>query len=152
MSQDLLGTARRLAKASPQKPRQSDLKRAISTAYYALFHAMARNAADMLVGTGAARADKAWSQAYRALDHGLSKTACSQFRGLGFPPGLCSCGDAFVQLQQARHDADYDPNHKVNRAGALAMIALAEAAIAELAASTRRDRKALAVQLLFRRR
>ena len=50
MSQDLLATARRLAKASPQKPRQSDLKRAISTAYYALFHAMARNAADMLVG------------------------------------------------------------------------------------------------------
>jgi hypothetical protein len=73
----LIVTARKLAHASPQKPRQADLKRAISTAYYALFHAMAKIAADMLVGVGPNRPDKAWTQAYRALQHGDAKTpAC----------------------------------------------------------------------------
>ena len=57
------------------KPRQADLKRAISTAYYALFHAMAKDAADMLVGVGADRPDKAWTQLYRALQHGDAKNA-----------------------------------------------------------------------------
>ncbi len=83
MADDLIATARRLAKASARKPRQADLKRAISTAYYALFHAIARDAADLLVGTGKDRPDKAWKQVYRALDHGPAKTACGQLRGLG---------------------------------------------------------------------
>jgi hypothetical protein len=65
--EELIATARKLAKASPQKPRQADLKRAVSTAYYALFHALAKDAADMLVGVGPSRPDKAWTQTYRAL-------------------------------------------------------------------------------------
>ena len=44
----MIVTARKLASASLKKPRQADLRRAISTAYYALFHAMAKDAADML--------------------------------------------------------------------------------------------------------
>jgi uncharacterized protein (UPF0332 family) len=152
VSVELLMTARRLARAGARRPRQADLKRAISTAYYALFHAFARNGADMLIGTGSNRADKAWSQTYRSLDHGAAKNACGQLRNLGFPQILCSCADAFVELQQARHDADYDPDYRVTRAEALAAIARAESAIAYLGASSRRDRKALAAQLLLRRR
>jgi uncharacterized protein (UPF0332 family) len=53
----LIVTARKLAKASPKKPRQADLKRAVSTAYYALFHALAKNAADQLVGVAQNRPD-----------------------------------------------------------------------------------------------
>ena len=152
MSLELIATARRLAKASPQRPRQSDLKRAISTAYYALFHEIAQDAANLLIGVGANRANKAWKQVYRALDHGSAKNACAQLRGLGFPGGLCDCGESFVQLQQARHDADYDPDHRVTRADTLSAIASAEIAIRLLSAADRRDRKAFAVQLLFKRR
>ena len=152
MSRELIATARRLAKMSPRRPRQSDLKRAISTAYYALFHAIAGDSADLLVGVGANRADRAWNQAYRAFDHGTAKNACGQLRGLGFPSTLCDCGAAFVELQQARHSADYDPDHRVRRADALASIALADKAITLLHASDRRDRKAFAVQLLLKRR
>jgi hypothetical protein len=86
MSRQLLGTARRLAKASVGRPRQSDLKRAISTAYCALFHEVARNGADRLVGTGQDPADKAWRHTYRALNHGDARNACKLLRGLGFPP------------------------------------------------------------------
>lgn len=152
MSSELLSTARLLARASPRRPRQADLRRAISTAYYAMFDAFARNGADLLVGVTASIPHKAWTQTYRALDHGAAKQACGQLRTLGFPPNLCDCGETFVQLQEARHKADYDPHHRVTRTEALAAIQAAEAAIKGLVASDRRDRKAFAVQLLFKRR
>lgn len=147
----LLGTARRLAQASPSRPRQSDLNRAISTAYYALFHAVARSNADRLVGTGVNRSNKAWVQAYRALDHGSGKTACQQVPSLGFSPGLVIVAQAFTALQEARHKADYDPDFRPSRRDALAAVAQAELAIAELKQSTLQDRSAFAVQLLVRR-
>ncbi|GLK70842.1 hypothetical protein KHC23_08750 [Ancylobacter dichloromethanicus] len=152
MSEDLLATARRLAKASPKKPRQADLKRAISTAYYAVFHAVARNNADLLIGTSADRPDKAWTQTYRALEHGSAKSACGQLRNLGFPPALCLVGDVFVTLQEARHKADYDPRHRVTRADALTAANEAAAALSALKAADRKDRKALAILLLLKKR
>lgn len=152
MSRELLGTARRLARASPGKPRQSDLKRAISSAYYALFHALAKECADRLVGTGRARPDKAWRHAYRALNHGDVKNACRQLRTFGFPPELIQVGDIFQGLMLQRHDADYDPTHRVTRADALAVISLAEEGMAKLGSAAVRDRVALAIQLLLKQR
>jgi uncharacterized protein (UPF0332 family) len=148
----LIVTARKLARASPSKPRQADLKRAISTAYYALFHAFAKDASDMLVGVGANRPDKAWTHLYRSLQHGDAKNACKAVRNLGFPPEIVSCADAFVTLQQERHDADYDPDHRVLRADAIAAIELAEGAIKNLKSAPKKARKAFAVQLLHKRR
>jgi uncharacterized protein (UPF0332 family) len=145
-------TARKLANSGPKKPRQADLKRAISTAYYALFHAVAKDAADMLVGIGSNRPDRAWSQVFRALQHGDAKSACEAVRNLDFPDTIKSCADAFVALQQKRHDADYDPDHRVSRADALDAIQLAEDAIRDLKASPRKDRRAFAVQLLMKKR
>lgn len=150
-SAGLLGTARRLTQASLRRPRQSDLKRGISTAYYALFHAIARSNADRLVGTGASRPEKAWVQAYRALEHGAAKTACQQVPNLGFPPGLVVVAQAFVALQESRHRADYDPVFRVSRQDAQAAIGQAEVAIRELRRSALHDRNAFAVLLLMRR-
>lgn len=152
MSRELLGTARRLARAGPGKPRQSDLKRAISSAYYALFHALAKECADRLVGTGRARPDKAWRHAYRALNHGDVKNACRQLRTFGFPPELIQVGDIFQGLMLQRHNADYDPTHRVTRADALAVISLAEEGMAKLGSAAVRDRVALAIQLLLKQR
>lgn len=148
----MIVTARKLAKASPNKPRQADLKRAVSTAYYALFHAMAKDAADMLVGIGPDRPDKAWAHTYRSLQHGGAKSACEAVRNLNFPNTIKTCADAFVALQQKRHDADYDPDYRVLRAEALEAIKLAEDAIRDLKASPKRDRRAFAVQILMLKR
>lgn len=53
---DLLEAARILALADEQgAPRQANLRRALSTAYYALFHCLARCAADTVVGALKAR-------------------------------------------------------------------------------------------------
>lgn len=148
----MIVTARKLANASPKKPRQADLKRAISTAYYALFHAMAKDAADMLVGVGLDRPDKAWSHTYRALQHGDAKSACEAVRNLNFPNTIKSCADAFVALQQKRHDADYDPDYRVLSAHARDAIKQAENAIRDLKSAPRRDRRAFAVQILLKKR
>lgn len=152
MSDELLATARRLAKASPKKPRQADLKRAVSTAYYALFHAMAKSAADMVAGTGANKAEKAWAQVYRALDHGFAKNACKEVAKLGFPPDVITVADEFVTLQEARHRADYDPLHRLTRAEAITLVARAESAVKILKGVPLKDRRAFAVQLLLKKR
>jgi hypothetical protein len=50
--ESLLDTARKLLDLSERRPSQTDLKRSLSTCYYAFFHALARNCADTLIGSG----------------------------------------------------------------------------------------------------
>ena len=71
---------------------------------------------------------------------------------MNFPATIKHCADAFVTLQQKRHDADYDPDCRVLRADAIEAIDLAEKAIKDLRATSKRDRRAFAAQLLFAKR
>jgi hypothetical protein len=148
----LIVTARKLANASQGKPRQADLRRAISTAYYALFHTLTKDAADLLVGVGPTRPDKAWSHLYRSLQHGDAKAACEATRNMNFPAQIKVCARTFIELQVLRHDADYDPDRRFLRADAVQAIKDAEDAIAALRATPKRDRRAFAVQLLLKKR
>lgn len=152
MSIDLISTARRLAKASPKRPRQSDLKRGVSTAYYALFHSLARECADLLVGTGDTRSDPAWVQVYRALEHGIAKNSCKTAATKTFPNGVLSFADTFVTMQEERHRADYDPEARFARPDVLVLIDNCEQAIRDLLAAPRSDRKAFAVWVLFQKK
>jgi uncharacterized protein (UPF0332 family) len=145
-------TARKLANASPGKPRQADLRRAISTAYYALFHAMAKDVADMFVGVGTDRPDKAWSQTFRSLQHSDARIACDAIKKLNFAATIEVCAEAFVNLQKQRHDADYDPDVRYNRVDALYAIHVADDAIRNLMSSSKKDRRAFAVLLLLKKR
>ena len=72
-SRDLIETARGLTELSPRRPSQANLRRAVSTAYYALFHSLAATVADALMGK---RRSDAWHQTYRALEHGSARRAC----------------------------------------------------------------------------
>ena len=148
----MIETARMLAIAGQRRPRQANLRRAISTAYYALFHVLAKDAADFLVGTRPGRVRNAWAQTYRALDHGFAKNACNEAKNLGFPPGLIACAASFVRLQETRHKADYDPDARFTRALALEWVNIAEAAIKDLHGTSRDDRRAFAIQLLLKKR
>ncbi|QPN65919.1 hypothetical protein [Synechococcus sp. CBW1006] len=65
LANDLLTTAGQLAQLHERRPRQADLRRELSTAYYALFHGLAETAADRLVGA-TPRIDEA-NQALAAL-------------------------------------------------------------------------------------
>lgn len=156
MIDGLIETARTLAATGParqKRPRQSDLRRAVSTAYYAVFDMLAQQNADLLVGsTGADRSEHAWVQTYRAIDHRAARTACKDARSLGFPAGIVTFAETFVALQRRREDADYDPVSRLTKAEALAAIEEAQAAIEALKAAPTRDRRAFSVQVLLRRR
>ena len=56
-------------------PRQTDLRRAISAAYYALFHALAAEAADGLAGARHRRSPR-YALIYRSVEHRSLKTLC----------------------------------------------------------------------------
>jgi hypothetical protein len=101
---------------------------------------------------GPNRPDKAWTHLYRALQRGDAKNACAAVQNLAFPSSIVACAATFVRLQEERHDADYNPDRRVLRAHAVAAIDRAEKAIEDLSAAARRDRKALAVHLLHKKR
>ena len=152
MPDDLISTARRLAKANPARPRQADLKRAVRTAYYALFHALARQCADLLVGVGPDRSNGAWAQVYRSLEHGVAKNSCKTAASTGFPIGIVNFANTFVSLQEERHRADYDPDARYTRPDVQVLISNAEQAIASLQPEARKHRRAFAVWVLMQRK
>ena len=53
---ELLGVAKLLSVTGPAPPTDAQLRRAASTAYYAVFHAVLRAAADRFMGAGQASA------------------------------------------------------------------------------------------------
>jgi uncharacterized protein (UPF0332 family) len=148
----LLDAADLLAHANVGRPVQAFLKRAISTAYYAAFDALASECANTLISSDARRTTRAWSQVYRALDHGTAKVACLQAGLRGFPIEIVNFADAFVRLQEARHDADYDPLSEFSRSEAVALIELSEAGISSLRQADAPHRRAFVAWVLLKRR
>ncbi len=144
---DYIKTARRLlGRAQSRRPRQSDLKRALSTAYYAMFHALCRTCADCLIGgTGSARSEEAWRQAYRSVEHGFSKKQCKNQQVVAkFPKEIEDFASQFKTLQEKRHAADYDPVSRFTRLDVETWINTAELSIRALNRAPLPDRRAFA--------
>ena len=128
------------------------IRRSVSTAYYAMFHALAISNADCLVGAPQGVLDQhAWLRAYRGIDHRDARRNLNQDRHLFFPP-VQRFIDTFGELQDARHAADYDPSRVITTSEAMHWIHRAEAAIAEFLQVDRSERTAVAIQALIRRR
>lgn len=129
-----------------RRPRQADLRRAVSTAYYALFHALCRDCADEFIGKmGAERSEPAWRQAYRSLDRNRARDRFGNRKFIkDFPADIQDFGNVFVKAQAQRHAADYDPSYRALKAAVLSDIASAEAVIGGLRSASLKDRRALA--------
>jgi len=109
---DLLQQAIDLAHNNPTAPTQADLRRSVSTAYYALFH--------LLINETIAHWDLASSRDAlgRMFEHSVMKKVSGRisdsriFPFTGEAPivvqGLKTVAQAFGQLQDKRHIADYD--------------------------------------------
>jgi hypothetical protein len=83
---DFIDTARDLVAPRTGRPRETNLRRAVSTIYYALFHCLAACCADTLVGGPSSNRSKpAWRQAYRALQHRQANTRCRHSNIRWFP-------------------------------------------------------------------
>jgi hypothetical protein len=124
----------------------------VSTAYYAIFNFLAKECADLLVGTGQARNYACWRHVHRALDHGFAKNACERVANLRFPPQIVQFATAFIAMQEQRHTADYDPASRFTRAEVIALIDGVEQAIVDYKAAARPDRLAFAVLVLLKLR
>ncbi len=149
---DFLETAADLLSA--KKPRDSNLRRAVSTIYYALFHTITKSGADLLVGTqGADRSLPAWRQVYRAFDHGVIKSSCGNARVMSkFPSEIQDFANFFLETQQKRHDADYDPTEKFYKSDVLSLIDDAKKNIKKFKGCSSKDRQAFVALVLLKNR
>jgi len=143
---DLLAQARMLARRDPRRPKQANLRRAISTAYYGLFHFLIEESTSLLCGAGPS--DAAFRHlAARAFVHGKMKSFCGE---IGKPPAqpvhavlrplstrlaIASSQQArliaqtFADLQDHRHAADYDLSVSFLRHDALNAVTRAYGAV-----------------------
>jgi hypothetical protein len=135
MITDLLDQAETLARLDPKKPKQANLRRALSAAYYALFHFLVEEACKQQIGV-AQNIEPYRHVLARAFVHGTMKSACKSFGGgtlpavfantLGpvvIPRDIRSIADSFVAAQDRRHLADYDLQATFTRDAVLADIA-----------------------------
>lgn len=142
LSSDLLEQAEHLAKREKKKPRQASLRRAVSAAYYALFHLLVEDAVREFLGAspsdGALRATVG-----RAFGHAAMKRVAVGFSGGTLSPkmsaasaglvpvqGVMLVAQSFRELQEARHDADYDVLRTFSRSEALGLVEQAQEAFA----------------------
>jgi len=142
LEDDLLEQAKHLALRESKRPRQASLRRAVSAAYYALFHLLVRASAQAMspVTPRGLRA-----QVQRSFAHVDMATVCRQFapgrieslndktRRLVVAPvdsRLAAVAATFVALQQERHRADYDTAMRLDRIQVLLMIDRVQTAFA----------------------
>jgi len=145
---DLLEIADGLAQQSGRPNlRQAAIRKAVSTAYYAVFHALCTICSDGLVR---------WSRTelvaktYRALDHG---TARKRLSALASQPGasadLKRICVTFGELQDKRNDADYERSRSLfNKNEALTEIRKARETVELLGRFDEDARRRLAIDLL----
>jgi hypothetical protein len=142
-------------------PRQVDVRRAISAAYYGLFHAMLIASADQFVGV-TKRSTNQYALVYRSIDHGSLRKLCETAKAQSLPPkyarntpagglgrNISAFAAAFLELQEKRHAADYDPIVRVKTSDAKLAISSARAALVRFQQSDDEERKAFLSLLLF---
>ena len=144
----LLQMAIGLADANTGRPRRADLCRAVSTAYYAMFHCLSLACADSLAGRARSVGNRPmWRRVYRALEHRQARVRCENMPP-GFPDGVRQFGEAFAALQSRRHFSDYDPDYAVTKSEVTATIDDARAAIDRLLAAPASVRRDFAIHVL----
>lgn len=136
------------------RPRQTELRRAVSAAYYAMFHTLAACCANTLAGAGKSdETQAARQQAYRALEHGHARRQCADSMGMSvFPAGIQDFGRHFVDLQVQRQSAEYDPNARYLRLDVTELISETMRRIEVFNSAPRPAQRAFALYLLLRAR
>ena len=151
-SHNLIQAAKDLVEsADADDPHNSHFRRAISTAYYALFHCLAESSANLLAGEHPAnRSQRAWRQTYRALNHGAvrNRGARREFK-TEFPQEIQDFAEVFVEARGRRNRADYDPTEPFSKLDAQHAINDAENAINDFMSIDSGEKRNFALYLLL---
>lgn len=145
----LLRQARELAGTGVGQPRHTNLRRATSAAYYALFHELSRAVTTHLL-PGSSEVET--GRATRKVSHTSIRGAADWIAGETSPKHLGDVVDrlrvnsdltdvaqAFKELQEERESADYDHEADFTRSGTIARIEQANRAIDILRANVDDD-------------
>ncbi len=134
------------------RPRQAMLRRAVSTAYYAMFHALCQSNADTLVGQSPPDPHTdLWLETYRALQHRTAKNRLASYIQQAQDPVLRDFGQLFGTMQQRRISSDYNPRARFTRSEVISVIDRSEAAIHAFYNTPSPTRRRLAIYLLVPR-
>jgi hypothetical protein len=146
LEKDLLEQAKSLAKREPKRPRQASLRRAISTAYYALFHLLISESVDQIIQPTSR------TYAQRVFDHAAMKRICVAFTPKGtlldsfkskvkapIEKELANVAATFVDMQDLRHQADYNLDRSFSRIDVDVKVASVVQAFADWAAIRKTD-------------
>ena len=157
---EFLAAAKSLASPRAGAPNDAELRRSVSTSYYALFHAVLTAGADRFFGAHE-RSRAGYAVIYRSFEHARMKRVCEdaarsvlsqpsqrQLRRASFHPDLRNFANAFVLLQASRHAADYDPLSLLDRDDALAAIDRSERAITSFTTAPDDERSDLLAMML----
>lgn len=149
-----------LATSGVRRPRQTDLRRSLSAAYYGVFHFCLKALADQLIG--AARYGAAdYTAAYRSVAHKTLRDLCDELRKPTLSPkfrpyypggvdlGLRRFCEQEIELQKRRHAADYDIAAAFTRTDAMTAIADARGAIGNLTAAPHDQQRMFLTLLAF---
>jgi len=141
-------------------PRQVDLRRAISGAYYGLFHSCLTAVADEFVGV-TQRTTSRYALVYRSIDHKALRDLCDEVRKQtlkakygpyvpsgGFEANVQAYSTAVIELQQKRHMADYDPQPRFRASDARLAISTARTAVHRFEMANADHRKAFLTLLI----
>jgi hypothetical protein len=133
------------------QPSQANLRRAISAAYYGLFHEIARAAADMVVGEDARATDR-YDWVYRNVQHTRLRELCRGEARVRWGDDFRKFAEGVVQLQQAREDADYSSVITVSGTDAAAKVVAAQNEVARFKSIAAEVRVQFLTRLLFKPR
>lgn len=149
--QDIIAMAQDLAASPPSDDlHQILLRSAVSSAYLATYHALARSNADLLVGgSEAERSRPEWSRAYNALG-GDCPDRRLQGDYSGYPQAIRDFAAVFLDLHRQRLLADEDPAATFTAAQAQAWVERADGAINAFLAAGPAQRRSFALEILLR--
>lgn len=147
----LLSVAFHLLEAGRQSGDAAFFRRAVSTAYYAVFHCLARVCADRLLrDAGAGARGVAWRRVYRSPQHGQVRKRCGDARGLArYPDGIRRFAHGFPSIQDRRHAADYDPDCALDAGEVRRQLVFALELVRALEEAPRDDQRDFATHVLL---
>lgn len=138
VAEDLAG-----ATAGPGRPRDVALRRAVSTAYYAVFHRLSYDTIRTVLGHDLATDEDLYA-ATRLVSHGGLTTGCERIGGGHSPPPgvrpvfdrlrghreIVDTAQSFLALRENRERADYDHLASFGRRSAVLLVRRARTACA----------------------
>jgi uncharacterized protein (UPF0332 family) len=157
----LFEQANKLISGQTGPPRQVDIRRSISAAYYATFHATLTAAVDQFIGI-TNRHRSRYGLVYRSVSHTWLRELCKEVQkpilsnkfkpyapSNAFGSNIAAFAAAIVELQEKRHSADYDVMIRMNKSDAVLAISTAEAALRRFGKASKTRRLAFLSLLLF---